>query len=78
MADAATADVPDAPGAAPLLDEHGQPISKSEFKRRQKLAEKEKDKAAKAAAKAAAAPAAEAGAGGKAAGAKEEELSPQQ
>ena len=39
--------------AAALVDENGQPISKSEYKRRLKLAEKEKEKAAKAAAKAA-------------------------
>ena len=59
-----------------ILDENGQPISKNELKRRQKMAQKEKEKAekaAKAAEKAAAAPAADKKAKSAAA---EEELDP--
>jgi hypothetical protein len=81
------ADIDPAAGAAPaagaddskevMLDENGQTISKSEFKRRQKAAQKEKEKAekaAKAAAAAAAAPEKKAKSG--AAAAAEEELDP--
>ena len=55
MADAAIATdastAADTSAAAPMLDENGIPLSKSEQKRRLKAAEKEKEKAAKAAAK---------------------------